>query len=78
METHQQHVAKAQEEYNGSSNFFIEIQDGITSLRADKKEVPARPRVFYDSVSDAHNHRSTLSSLETQLQKQESRKRSLH
>ena len=68
METHQQHVTKAQEEYNGSSNFLSEIQDGITALKADKKEVPARPRVFYDSVSDAHNHRSTLSSLETQLQ----------
>ena len=68
METHQQHVAKAQEEYNGSSNFLSEIQEGISALKADKTEVPARPRVFYDSVSDAHNHRSTLSSLETQLQ----------
>ena len=68
METHQQHVAKAQEEYNGASDFLREIQEGISALKADKKEVPARPRVFYDSVSDAHNHRSTLSSLETQLQ----------
>ena len=68
METHQQHVAKAQEEYNGASDFLREIQEGISALKADKKEVAARPRVFYDSVSDAHNHRSTLSSLETQLQ----------
>jgi len=68
METHQQHVAKAQEEYNGASDFLSEIQEGISALKADKTEVPARPRVFYDSVSDAHNHRSTLSSLETQLQ----------
>jgi len=68
METHQQHVAKAQEEYNGASDFLGEIQEGISALKADKKEVAARPRVFYDSVSDAHNHRSTLSSLETQLQ----------
>jgi len=68
METHQQHVAKAQEEYNGASDFLGEIQEGISALKADKTEVPARPRVFYDSVSDAHNHRSTLSSLETQLQ----------
>ena len=68
METHQQHVAKAQEEYNGASDFLREIQEGISALKADKTEVPARPRVFYDSVSDAHNHRSTLSSLETQLQ----------
>ncbi len=68
METHQQHVAKAQEEYNGASDFLREIQEGIDALKADKTEVPARPRVFYDSVSDAHNHRSTLSSLETQLQ----------
>ena len=68
LDTHQQHVAKAQEEYNGASDFLREIQEGIDALKADKKEVPARPRVFYDSVSDAHNHRSTLSSLETQLQ----------
>ena len=68
METHQQHVTKAQEEYNGASDFLGEIQEGISALKADKTEVPARPRVFYDSVSDAHNHRSTLSSLETQLQ----------
>jgi len=68
METHQQHVTKAQEEYNGASDFLREVQEGIDALKADKKEVPARPRVFYDSVSDAHNHRSTLSSLETQLQ----------
>jgi DNA repair exonuclease SbcCD ATPase subunit len=68
MDSHQQHVAKAQEEYNGASAFFEEIQAGIDALKADKKEVPARPRVFYDSLSDAHNHRSTLSSLETQLQ----------
>jgi DNA repair exonuclease SbcCD ATPase subunit len=68
METHQQHVAKAQEEYNGASDFLREIQAGIDALKADKQEVPARPRVFYDSLSDAHNHRSTLSSLETQLQ----------
>jgi DNA repair exonuclease SbcCD ATPase subunit len=46
MKTHQQHVAKAQEEYNGASDFLSEIQEGIS----------------------AHNHRSTLSSLETQLQ----------
>jgi len=68
MQTHQQHVAKAQEEYNGASDFLREIQEGINALKTDKKEVPTRPRVFYDSVSDAHNHRSTLSSLETQLQ----------
>jgi len=68
METHQQHVAKAQEEYNGASDFLREIQEGISALKTDKKKVPTRPRVFYDSVSDAHNHRSTLSSLETQLQ----------
>jgi len=68
LETHQQHVAKAQEEYNGASDFLREIQEGIDALKTDKKEVPTRPRVFYDSVSDAHNHRSTLSSLETQLQ----------
>ena len=68
MKTHQQHVTKAQEEYNGAIDFLKEIQAGIDALKADKKEVPARPRVFYDSVSDAHNHRSTLSSLETQLQ----------
>jgi DNA repair exonuclease SbcCD ATPase subunit len=68
METHQQHVTNAQEEYNGASDFLREIQDGITALNADKKTVPSRPRVFYDSLSDAHNHRSTLSSLDTQLQ----------
>jgi DNA repair exonuclease SbcCD ATPase subunit len=53
---------------DGASDFLREIQDGITALNADKKTVPARPRVFYDSLSDAHNHRSTLSSLDTQLQ----------
>ena len=68
LPTHQQQVVKAQEEYNGSSDFLSEIQEGISALKADKAEVPARPRVFYDSLSDAHNHRSTLSSLETQLQ----------
>jgi DNA repair exonuclease SbcCD ATPase subunit len=38
METHQQHVTNAQEEYNGASDFLREIQNGITALNADKKQ----------------------------------------
>ena len=38
METHQQHVTNAQEEYNGASDFLREIQDGILHSMQIKKQ----------------------------------------
>ena len=68
LETHQKHVEKAEKDYDEASNFLGELQTGIGELKNRKTEVPAKPRTFYDDVSDAHNHRTTLSTLESQLQ----------
>jgi DNA repair exonuclease SbcCD ATPase subunit len=57
----------AKKEHHDATNFLTELQEGIAALLVGKKEVPAKPRTFYDSLADAHNHRSSLSALETQL-----------
>jgi len=68
LETHKQHMIDARKEHHDANNFLGELQEGIETLESGKTDVPAKPRTFYDSISDAHNHRSTLSALELQLQ----------
>jgi DNA repair exonuclease SbcCD ATPase subunit len=68
LDSHKQEIEKAEKEYDEANSFLGELQEGIETLAAGKTDVPAKPRTFYDSISDAHNHRSTLSSLELQLQ----------
>ena len=67
LETHQKHVEKAEKEYEEASDFLRELQEAIAELRGKQTEVPARPITFYDVVDDAHNHRTTLSTLESEL-----------
>jgi len=68
LDSHKQEIEKAEKEYDEANSFLGELQEGIETLAAGKTDVPAKPRTFYDSISDAHNHRSTLSALELQLQ----------
>lgn len=72
LESHQKHLEKAEVEYNDASNFLRELQEGITGLRGQEKTVPAKPNTFYDELRDANNHRTTLSTLEAQLQNKRS------
>ena len=67
LETHKQHTIDATKEHQDATKFLSELQEGIAALLVRKKEVPAKPRTFYNSLADAHNHKSSLSALETQL-----------
>ena len=68
LDRHKQEIEKAKKEHDEANNFLRELQEGIETLSAGKTNVPAKPRTFYDSANDAHNHRSSLSALELQLQ----------
>ncbi len=68
LDSHKQEIEKAEKEHDEANNFLGELQEGIETLSAGKTDVPAKPRTFYDSANDAHNHRSSLSALELQLQ----------
>ena len=68
LETHKQQMIDAKKEHQDAANFLTELEQGIATLLIEKKDVPAKPKTFYDNLTDAHNHKSTLSSLETQLE----------
>ena len=68
LETHKQQMIDAKKEHLDAANFLAELEQGIATLLIEKKDVPAKPKTFYDNLTDAHNHKSTLSSLETQLE----------
>ena len=68
LDSHKQQIEKAEKEYAEASDFLGELQTGIQELKTKQRDVPPQPRTFYDSATDAHNHRSTLSTLESQLQ----------
>ena len=68
LETHQKQIEKAEKQYDEASSFLSELQAGISELKTQQRDVPAQPRTFYDDATDAHNHRSSLSTLESQLQ----------
>ena len=68
LDTHKEQIQKADKEYNDANTFLQELQKGIEELETQKQTVPNKPKTFYDNVNDAHNHRSTLSTLTSQLQ----------
>jgi len=68
LDSHKQEIEKAEKEHDEANNFLSELQTAITELKTKQETVPSKPRTFYDSANDAHNHRSSLSTLESQLQ----------
>lgn len=68
LDSHKQEIIKARKEHHDANNFLGELQTAIAELQAKQTDVPNKPRTFYDSANDAHNHRSSLSTLESQLQ----------
>ena len=68
LDSHKQEIEKAEKEHDEANNFLTELQTAITDLKTQQETVPSKPRTFYDSATDAHNHRSSLSTLESQLQ----------
>ena len=68
LDSHKQEIEKAEKEHDEANNFLTELQTAITELKTQQETVPSKPRTFYDSATDAHNHRSSLSTLESQLQ----------
>ena len=68
LEEHKTHVQKAIDANNETTAFLKELLDGVAALITQQKEVPAKPNTFYDDANDAHNHRTTLATLQTQLQ----------
>ena len=71
LDSHKQEIEKAEKEHDEANNFLGELQEGIAELQTKQTEVPARPSTFYDDVTDAHNHRTTLSTLESELRNKE-------
>ena len=67
LDTHKEQIQKAHKENEDANNFLHELDEAITELELQKQTVPSKPKTFYDDVNDAHNHRSSLSNLETQL-----------
>ena len=68
LDSHKKEIEKAEKEYDETSSFLTELQTAIAELKTQQETVPSKPRTFYDSATDAHNHRSSLSTLESQLQ----------
>jgi len=68
LDSHKQEIIKARKEHHDANNFLGELQEAIAELQTKQTDVPSKPRTFYDSANDAHNHRSSLSTLESQLQ----------
>ena len=67
LDTHKEQIQKAHKENEDANNFLHELDEAIAELELQKQTVPSKPKTFYDDVNDAHNHRSSLSNLETQL-----------
>lgn len=68
LDSHKEQLQKAEKAYNESNNFVQELQEGIESLKTERADLPSKPNTFYDNINDAHNHKSSLSALESQLQ----------
>ena len=68
LDTHKEQIIKADKEYQDTNTFLIELENAIKELEQQVQQVPSKPKTFYDTATDAHNHRSSLSTLESQLQ----------
>lgn len=72
LESHKEHVTKSENEYNESNNFLRELQTAAEELKGKQETLPAFPKTFYETVDEAHGHKSTLATLEAQLQSKQS------
>ena len=68
LDTHKEQIIKADKEYQDTNTFLIELENAIKELEQQVQQVHSKPKTFYDTATDAHNHRSSLSTLESQLQ----------
>ena len=57
LDSHKKEIEKAEKEYDEANNFLGDLQAAIAELRTQEETVPSKPRTFYDSANDAHNHR---------------------
>jgi len=68
LSSHKQHIVEMEAEYNDTNNFFGELQAEKERLVGEKDDIGKQPSTFYDNVDEAHGHKSTLATLESQLQ----------
>jgi len=68
LDSHKQHIADAEKEYNDASTLLRELQATKKELVDKQETLPPTPTVFYDDVNEAHGHKSSLATLESQLQ----------
>jgi DNA repair exonuclease SbcCD ATPase subunit len=68
LDSHKQHIADAEKEYNDASTLLGELQTTKKELVDKQETLPPTPTVFYDDVNEAHGHKSSLATLESQLQ----------
>ena len=67
LETHQKQLQNAEKEHVENVNYEKELSDAVVNLQSTVKELPEKPQTFYNTNDEAHNHRSTLSTLNSQL-----------
>ena len=72
LDSHKESLEKSEKEYNESNNFLGELQTTAEELVSKQTTLPAYPKTFYDTVDEAHGHKSTLATLEAQLQTKQS------
>lgn len=68
LESHRQHLAETERDYNDADNFSRELQAAKEELSGKQKTLPAAPKTFYSDVNDAHGHKSSLATLAARLQ----------
>lgn len=72
LDSHKQHIADAEKDYNDANNFLRELQTAKEELVSQQETLPTPPKTFYDDVNEAHGHKSSLATLESQLQGKQS------
>jgi len=67
LDSHKQHIAQIETEHTEATAFYNDLQAEKDALISKQETLEARPNTFYDDVTEAHNHKSTLATLDSQL-----------
>ena len=68
LKSHKEHLEQAEKAGNESDNFLRELQTKTKKIEVKQETLPSCPETVYCNVNDAHNHKSTVTMLESQLQ----------
>jgi len=68
LENHKALVASLQVEFDKENDLLTALNNSIKELQDNRIELPVCPKTFYDNVTDAYNHKTSLNNLTTQLE----------